>query len=114
MYKGKLYQTRRNESANSKEVRYGANTAWKAALGQAGIDDFRFHDLQTHLSRLAGSAGVPLSVAEMSWSLSKWFVDMPTLQLNQSYRTRTANRPPILKPIVPNLSQSKIRKVSNM
>ena len=41
-----------------RKMRYDANTAWKAALRRAGIDDFRFHDLRHSFATTALQCGV--------------------------------------------------------
>lgn len=41
-----------------------SNTAWRAALKRAGIDDFRFHDLRHTWASWLIQAGVPLSALQ--------------------------------------------------
>ena len=61
-----------------RKMRYDANTAWRAALKRAGIEDFRFHDLRHTWASWLVQAGVPISVLqEMGGSLSKWYADTP-------------------------------------
>lgn len=47
-----------------RKMRYDANTAWRAALKRAGIDDFRFHDLRHTWASWLVQAGVPISVLQ--------------------------------------------------
>lgn len=43
---------------------YDANTAWRAALRRAGIEDFRFHDLRHTWASWLVQAGTPISVLQ--------------------------------------------------
>ncbi len=45
-------------------MRVDSNTAWRAALKRAGIDDFRFHDLRHTWASWLIQAGVPLSAMQ--------------------------------------------------
>lgn len=47
-----------------RKMRYDANTAWRAALKRAGIEDFRFHDLRHKWASWLVQAGVPISVLQ--------------------------------------------------
>lgn len=47
-----------------RKMRYDANTAWRAALKRAGIEDFRFHDLRHTWASWLVQAGVPISVLQ--------------------------------------------------
>ncbi len=46
------------------QMRYDANTAWRAALKRAGIEDFRFHDFRHTWASWLVQAGVPISVLQ--------------------------------------------------
>lgn len=41
-----------------------SNTAWRAALNRAGIENFRFHDLRHTWASWLIQSGVPLSVLQ--------------------------------------------------
>lgn len=47
-----------------RKMRYDANTAWRAALKRAAIEDFRFHDLRHTWASWLVQAGVPISVLQ--------------------------------------------------
>lgn len=47
-----------------RKMRYDANTAWRASLKRAGIEDFRFHDLRHTWASWLVQAGVPISVLQ--------------------------------------------------
>ena len=47
-----------------RKTRVDSNTAWRAALKRAGIDDFRFHDLRHTWASWLIQAGVPLSALQ--------------------------------------------------
>lgn len=47
-----------------RKMRYDANTAWRAALKRAGIEDFRFHDLRHTWTSWLVQVGVPISVLQ--------------------------------------------------
>ena len=47
-----------------RKMRTDSNTAWRAALKRAGIDDFRFHDLRHTWASWLIQSGVPLSVLQ--------------------------------------------------
>jgi integrase len=52
------------KTASVRKMRYDANTAWRAALKRAGIEDFRFHDLRHTWASWLVQAGVPISVLQ--------------------------------------------------
>lgn len=52
------------KSPEVRKMRYDANTAWRASLRRAGIEDFRFHDLRHTWASWLVQAGVPLSVLQ--------------------------------------------------
>lgn len=45
-------------------MRVDANTAWRAALRRAGIENFRFHDLRNTWASWLVQSGVPLSALQ--------------------------------------------------
>lgn len=47
-----------------RKMRVDSNTAWRAALKRAGIEDFRFHDLRHTWASWLIQAGVPLSALQ--------------------------------------------------
>lgn len=47
-----------------RKTRVDSNTAWRAALKRAGIEDFRFHDLRHTWASWLIQAGVPLSALQ--------------------------------------------------
>nr|WP_240116227.1 site-specific integrase [Erwinia endophytica] len=47
-----------------RKMRYDANTAWRAALRRAGIDNFRFHDLRHTWASWLVQSGTPISVLQ--------------------------------------------------
>ena len=51
-------------TASVRKMRVDSNTAWRAALKRAGIDDFRFHDLRHSWASWLIQAGVPLSALQ--------------------------------------------------
>lgn len=51
-------------TASVRKMRVDSNTAWRAALKRAGIDDFRFHDLRHTWASWLIQAGVPLSALQ--------------------------------------------------
>lgn len=51
-------------TAAVRKMRVDSNTAWRAALVRAGIEDFRFHDLRHTWGSWLIQAGVPLSALQ--------------------------------------------------
>lgn len=51
-------------TATVRKTRVDSNTAWRAALKRAGIEDFRFHDLRHTWASWLIQAGVPLSALQ--------------------------------------------------
>lgn len=51
-------------TASIRKMRVDSNTAWRAALKRAGIEDFRFHDLRHTWASWLIQAGVPLSALQ--------------------------------------------------
>ncbi|MDJ0087656.1 tyrosine-type recombinase/integrase [Pantoea allii] len=51
-------------TASVRKMRVDSNTAWRAALKRAGIEDFRFHDLRHTWASWLIQAGVPLSALQ--------------------------------------------------
>lgn len=51
-------------TARVRKMRVDSNTAWRAALKRAGIEDFRFHDLRHTWASWLIQAGVPLSALQ--------------------------------------------------
>lgn len=51
-------------TAAVRKMRVDSNTAWRAALVRAGIEDFRFHDLRHTWASWLIQAGVPLSALQ--------------------------------------------------
>lgn len=47
-----------------RKMRVDSNTAWRAALKRAGIENFRFHDLRHTWASCLIQSGVPLSVLQ--------------------------------------------------
>ncbi|MCD6934217.1 tyrosine-type recombinase/integrase [Escherichia coli] len=97
-----------------RKMRYDANTAWKAALRRAGIDDFRFHDLRHTWASWLVQAGVPLSVLQEmggweSIEMVRRYAHLAPNHLTEHARQIDA----ILNPSVPNLSQSKNKEGTN-
>ncbi|MGF7164266.1 integrase [Pantoea sp. AN62] len=50
--------------ASVRKMRVDSNTAWRAALKRAGIEDFRFHDLRHTWASWLIQSGVPLSALQ--------------------------------------------------
>lgn len=51
-------------TASVRKMRVDSNTAWRAALRRAGIEDFRFHDLRHTWASWLVQSGVPLSALQ--------------------------------------------------
>lgn len=51
-------------TAGVRKMRVDSNTAWRAALKRAGIEDFRFHDLRHTWASWLIQSGVPLSALQ--------------------------------------------------
>ena len=97
-----------------RKMRYDANTAWKAALRRAGIDDFRFHDLRHTWASWLVQAGVPLSVLQEMGGWESIEMVRRYAHLAPNHLTEHARQiDSILNPSVPNLSQSKNKEGTN-
>ncbi|MGD8164779.1 site-specific integrase [Pantoea sp. FN0307] len=51
-------------TASVRKMRVDSNTAWRAALKRAGVEDFRFHDLRHTWASWLIQSGVPLSALQ--------------------------------------------------
>ncbi|EMR9275657.1 site-specific integrase, partial [Shigella boydii] len=97
-----------------RKMRYDANTAWKAALRRAGIDDFRFHDLRHTWASWLVQAGVPLSVLQEMGGWESIEMVRRYAHLAPNHLTEHARQiDSILNPSVPNLSQSRNKERTN-
>ncbi|EFP4222977.1 site-specific integrase, partial [Shigella flexneri] len=97
-----------------RKMRYDANTAWKAALRRAGIDDFRFHDLRHTWASWLVQAGVPLSVLQEMGGWESIEMVRRYAHLAPNHLTEHARQIDlILNPSVPNLSQSRNKEGTN-
>ncbi|EFZ5229156.1 phage integrase family protein, partial [Shigella flexneri] len=97
-----------------RKMRYDANTAWKAALRRAGIDDFRFHDLRHTWASWLVQAGVPLSVLQEMGGWESIEMVRRYAHLAPNHLTEHARQiDSILNPSVPNSSQSKNKEGTN-
>ncbi len=57
------------KSAAVRKMRYGSNTAWRAALKKAGITDFKSHDLRHTWASWLVQSEVPISVLQ---EMGRW------------------------------------------
>ncbi|EPY6620815.1 site-specific integrase, partial [Shigella flexneri] len=97
-----------------RKMRYDANTAWKAALRRAGIDDFRFHDLRHTWASWLVQAGVPLSVLQEMGGWESIEMVRRYAHLAPNHLTEHARQIDlILNPSVPNLSHSRNKEGTN-
>ncbi|HEK2033471.1 tyrosine-type recombinase/integrase [Proteus mirabilis] len=96
-----------------RKMRVDSNTAWRAALKRAGIENFRFHDLRHTWASWLIQSGVPLSVLQ---EMGGWeSVDMVRryAHLAPNHLTEHAKQiDSIFGSCVPNTSH--LRKVENL
>lgn len=93
-----------------RKMRYDANTAWRAALRRAGIEDFRFHDLRHTWASWLVQAGVPLSVLQEMGGWESIEMVRRYAHLAPSHLTEHAKQiDAIFGRIVPNLSHMELR-----
>lgn len=93
-----------------RKMRYDANTAWRAALRRAGVEDFRFHDLRHTWASWLVQAGVPLSVLQEMGGWESIEMVRRYAHLAPSHLTEHAKQiDAIFGRIVPNLSHMELR-----
>lgn len=94
-------------TASVRKMRVDSNTAWRAALKRAGIENFRFHDLRHTWASWLVQAGVPLSALQEMGGWESIEMVQRYAHLAPNHLTEHARHiDAIFKVDVPNLSQS--------
>ncbi len=97
-----------------RKMRYDANTAWRAALKRAGIEDFRFHDLRHTWASWLVQAGVPISVLQEMGGWESIEMVRRYAHLAPNHLTEHARQiDSIFGTSVPNMSHSKNKEGTN-
>ncbi|MDT3641311.1 site-specific integrase, partial [Cronobacter sakazakii] len=97
-----------------RKMRYDANTAWRAALKRAGIEDFRFHDLRHTWASWLVQAGVPISVLQEMGGWESIEMVRRYAHLAPNHLTEHAKQiDSIFGDCVPNLSHTEKQEVIN-
>ncbi len=97
-----------------RKMRYDANTAWRASLKRAGIEDFRFHDLRHTWARRLVQAGVPISVLQEMGGWESIEMVRRYAHLAPNHLTEHAKQiDAILNACVPNLSHMENKEGTN-
>lgn len=97
-----------------RKMRYDANTAWRASLKRAGIEDFRFHDLRHTWASWLVQAGVPISVLQEMGGWESIEMVRRYAHLAPNHLTEHAKQiDAIFSACVPNLSHLEIREGTN-
>ncbi|GAA3582961.1 site-specific integrase [Gibbsiella greigii] len=97
-----------------RKMRYDANTAWRAALKRAGIEDFRFHDLRHTWASWLVQAGVPISVLQEMGGWESIEMVRRYAHLAPNHLTEHAQQiDSILGRFVPNMSHTEDREGTN-
>ncbi|ELV7527182.1 site-specific integrase [Edwardsiella ictaluri] len=92
-----------------RKMRYDANTAWRAALKRAGIEDFRFHDLRHTWASWLVQSGVPLSALQEMGGWESIEMVRRYAHLAPNHLTEHARQiDSIFDDAVPNLSHRKV------
>ncbi|CAK9884244.1 MAG: Tyrosine recombinase XerD [Candidatus Erwinia impunctatus] len=104
-----------SQTAAVRKMRVDSNTAWRAALSRAGIEDFRFHDLRHTWASWLIQAGVPLSALQEMGGWESIEMVQRYAHLAPNHLTEHARHiDAILKDCVSNMSHvenNKIREV---
>lgn len=94
-----------------RKMRVDSNTAWRAALVRAGIEDFRFHDLRHTWASWLIQAGVPLSALQEMGGWESIEMVQRYAHLAPNHLTEHARHiDAIFSASVPNLSHKEILK----
>ncbi|CAI1047981.1 integrase [Serratia entomophila] len=94
-----------------RKMRVDSNTAWRAALRRAGIDDFRFHDLRHTWASWLIQSGVPLSALQEMGGWESIEMVQRYAHLAPNHLTEHARQiDAIFGGLVPNLSHDEIDK----
>lgn len=102
--------SKRNDGTSTaavRKMRVDSNTAWRAALKRAGIENFRFHDLRHTWASWLVQAGVPLSALQEMGGWESIEMVQRYAHLAPNHLTEHARHiDAIFRVDVPNLSQS--------
>lgn len=96
----------------TRKMRVDSNTAWRAALKRAGIEDFRFHDLRHTWASWLIQAGVPLSALQEMGGWESIEMVQRYAHLAPNHLTEHARQiDSIFGNRVPNMSHSEVKKL---
>jgi len=96
-------------------MRVDSNTAWRAALKRAGIENFRFHDLRHTWASWLVQAEVPLSALQEMGGWESIEMVQRYAHLAPNHLTEHARHiDAIFRVDVPNLSQSEKLEIGGL
>lgn len=104
-----------SQTAAVRKMRVDSNTAWRAALSRAGIEDFRFHDLRHTWASWLIQAGVPLSALQEMGGWESIEMVQRYAHLAPNHLTEHARHIDVIfKGCVPNMSHIENEKIDNI